>query len=126
VIAGAGLPGASEVANSPWIEVKLLQDRTALLAAHKKSSLGLGELSTILLGKELKANELLLDDYDAREMAKQEGFRVRGSIGLLEIFYGKGYLNDLRAAFQQLLTHNAYVDRELLESRLRLLNLPPI
>jgi len=59
-------------------------------------------------------------------MAKQEGFRVRGSIGLLEIFYGKGYLNDLRAAFQQLLTHNAYVDRELLESRLRLLNLPPI
>lgn len=125
-IAGSGLPGASEVATSPWIQVKSLQNRAALLTAHKKSTLGLGELSTIFLGKELGADELLFDDYSAREMAKKEGFRVRGSIGLLETSYLKGYLPDLRAVFQQLVIHGAHIDRQLLEHRLRILNLPPL
>lgn len=126
VIAGAGLPGASDVASSPWIEVKPLKNPAALLAAYKKSSIGIGELSTIYLGKELKGDELLLDDYEAREMAKREGFRVRGSVGLLELSYRKGYLTDLRGAFQKLLTHNVYIDRKLLEQRLRVLNLSPL
>ena len=126
VVAGAGLPGAQEVADSQWIEMKSVQDQPGLLTAHKKFSLGMGELSTILLGKELRPDELLLDDYNARQMAKKEGFRVRGSVGLLELFYRKGYLTDLRAAFQQLFTHKVYVDRQLLEHRLRVLNLPPL
>jgi predicted nucleic acid-binding protein len=88
VIAGAGLPGASEVAKAEWIEV-------------------------------------LLDDYNARKLAAAEGLQVRGSVGLLETFYLKGYLTDLRGAFRQLLTHS-YIDQRLLELRLRALGLPPL
>jgi predicted nucleic acid-binding protein len=51
VVTGAGLPGASQVAESEWIEVRPLQNKASLLAAQAKSGLGLGELSTILLGK---------------------------------------------------------------------------
>ncbi len=50
VVAGAGLPGAQQVASSAWIEVTSIQNRTALIAAQSKSGLGLGELSTIVLG----------------------------------------------------------------------------
>ncbi len=125
VIAGAGLPGASEVAKAEWIEVKPLQNPQELLAAQEKHALGLGELSTILLGKELHADAVLLDDYNARKLAAAEGLQVRGSVGLLETFYWKGYLTDLRGAFRQLLTHS-YIDQRLLELRLWALGLPPL
>ena len=32
VVAGAGLPGAAEVSNAKWIEVKQLQNRASLLS----------------------------------------------------------------------------------------------
>ncbi len=126
VLDGAGLPGASEVALANWIEVKQLRSPADLLAAQQKFALGAGEISTILLGKELLADAVLLDDYNARKLAKAEGLQVRGSVGLLEASYQRGYVADLRAVFQQLLIHNAYVDRRLLDLRLRSLGLPPL
>ena len=113
VAAGAGLPGASDVAKAEWIEVRSLRNHTNLMAAQRQYALGLGELSTILLAKELRAVEALLDDYHARKLARQEGLEVRGSVGLLETFYRRGYLSDLRATFYQLLSQNVYIDKRL-------------
>lgn len=123
VVAGAGLPGATEVANAKWVEVRNLQNQADLLAAQQNYALGVGELSTILLGKELQASAVLLDDYKARKLATAEGLQVRGSVGLLETFYLRGYLTDLRATFRQLLT-DSYIDQRLLDRRLRALGLP--
>jgi predicted nucleic acid-binding protein len=86
----------------------------------------LSELSTILLGKEIHADAVLLDDFRARQLDKQEGIQVRGSVGLLEALYRRGYLADLRSAFRQLVTHTVYMDRRLLDRRLRLLGIPPL
>jgi predicted nucleic acid-binding protein len=54
VVVGTGLPGAAEVSNAKWIEVKQLQNPASLLAAQQKQALGLGEISTILLAKETR------------------------------------------------------------------------
>jgi predicted nucleic acid-binding protein len=86
VVAGAGLPGAVEVSNAKWIEVKRLQNPAGLMSAQQTHALGLGEMSTILLAKELGANLVLLDDYKARKLAKAEGLKILGSVGLLEPF----------------------------------------
>ncbi|MGC2529477.1 MAG: hypothetical protein WA639_17130 [Candidatus Acidiferrum sp.] len=126
VIAGAGLPGAAEVSKAEWIEVKALQNAAALISAQRKYGLGPGEMSTILLAKELDANPVLLDDYRARKLAKTEALEVLGSVGLLETFYIRRYLIDLRSAFRQLLTHDFYIDQRLLDRRLRSLGLPPL
>jgi hypothetical protein len=48
VIAGAGLPGSSEVAAAPWITVTKLRYPTRLLAVRERYAMGAGELSTIL------------------------------------------------------------------------------
>lgn len=123
VVAGAGLPGAKELATADWIEVRHLRDQGVLLAAQTKYVLGTGELSTILLGKEIKADAAILDDFKARELAKKEGIQVRGTVGVLETLYRKGHVADLHAAFQQLLAENVYIDRRLLNRRLQLLGL---
>ena len=126
VTAGAGLPGASEVSKAEWIEVKAVQNPAGLHSAQRNYGLGPGEMSTILLAKELGANPVLLDDYRARKLAKAEGLEILGSVGLLETFYLRRYLTDLRSVFQQLLTHNVYIDQRLLDRRLRSLGLPPL
>lgn len=96
-----------------------------LVGSPTKICSSVGELSTILLAKELHANAVLLDDYNARKLARAEGFQVRGSVGLLETFYLRGHITDLRAAFRQLLAHS-YIDQRLLDLRLRFLGLPPV
>ena len=125
VVLGVGLPGSSEVTKAEWIEVKQLQNQAGLPAAREKHALGTGELSTILLAKEIRATEVLLDDYNARKLARAEGLPVRGTVGLLETSYLRGHLADLRTAFRQLLAHS-YIDRRLLDLRLRALGLPPL
>ena len=109
-----------------WIEVKSVQNPAGLLSAQRKYGLGPGEMSTIVPAKELGANPVLLDDYRARKLAKAEGLEILGSVGLLESFYLRRDLTDLRRAFQQLLLHNVYIDQRLLDRRLRALGLPPL
>ncbi len=57
-------------------------------------------MRTILLAKELGANPVLLDDYRVRKLAKAEGLEILRTVGLLEAFYLRRYLTDLRSAFQ--------------------------
>jgi predicted nucleic acid-binding protein len=122
---GAGLPGALEVERADWIETKQILNPTELLMLRERHPLGLGELSAILLAKEVHANTILLDDHNARRLAQVEGLQVLGTVGVLETAYLKGHLADLRAAFAQLLTHS-YIDKRLLNSRLRSFRLSPL
>ena len=126
VVAGTGLPGAASVAAAQWIEVKPIRNQAQLAAAETKFGIGAGELSTIILANELKAELALIDDLRARRLAKSEGLEVRGAIGLLERLYRRGEISDLRSVFHQLLSHTVYMDRTLLNRRLALLGLPPL
>src|SRR5664280_2707138 len=51
VVAGAGLPGASEVANATWIQMKPLQDRGSLLVASRGFLLELESSAQFFLGR---------------------------------------------------------------------------
>lgn len=125
VVSGAGLPGAEEVRASAWIEVQTLKNRAELTALQERYGLGTGELSAIALAKELRADVVLLDDLAARSVARQEGFEVRGTLGVLETSFLEGHIVDLRTAFARFLTYG-YIDKRLLNIRLRALGLPPL
>jgi predicted nucleic acid-binding protein len=126
VVAGTGLPGAVEVAKAEWIEVKPLQQFRNLAAAQARFGLGLGELSTILLAKELGAALVLMDEESGRWLAREEGLEVRGTVGIVERLYQRKEIPDLREAFQTLLAHQAHLGRDLLNRRLELFGLPPL
>jgi predicted nucleic acid-binding protein len=59
-------------------------------------------------------------------VAKAQGLEILGSVGLLEIFYLRHYLTDLRIVFRQLLAHDVYIDKRLLDRRLQALGLRPL
>ena len=56
VIAGAGMPGAAAVAEAGWIRVSEYQDIEGLAQAISRTGLGAGEVSAVLLAKELTAD----------------------------------------------------------------------
>jgi predicted nucleic acid-binding protein len=76
-----------------------------------------GETEAIALAKELDAFAVLLDDGEARQVAKREGLQVTGTIGLLEKAAAAG-LVDLPSVFARLKATTYYASPELLEAAL--------
>jgi len=72
VTKGETRPGAAEVAGTSWIHVEPLDREAGLAALQERTGLGAGELSAILLAKQLGADVVLLDDLEARKLARAE------------------------------------------------------
>ncbi len=125
-IIGAGLPGASEVATSAWIEVQTVHDKTGLANAMKLAGLGAGEVSAVLLAKQVSAELVVIDEWKARRFAREQGFAVTGCIGILEDLYERGELSDLRGVYWRLIEQKARVDIRLLTLSLAKFKLPPL
>ena len=126
VVSGAGLAGSSQIPAAKWIDVKPVRKPANLAAAQQRFGLGIGELSVMMLGQELKADVLLIDDMKARKLAQEEGLAVLGCVGVLYDAFGLKLVSDLPESYRQLLASGAYVDRDLLENILKILNLPPL
>ncbi len=62
VITGAGMPGAAAVAKSDWIHVSV-RGTESLATTISNTGLGAGEVSAILLAKELAADIVLMDEW---------------------------------------------------------------
>jgi predicted nucleic acid-binding protein len=126
VVGGAGLAGSAQISAAKWIHVKPVQKPANLAALQQRFGLGVGELSIIMLGRELKADVLLIDDMKARNLAQEEGLAVLGCVGVLYDAFGLKLVSDLPGAYRQLLAVGAYVDRALLQDILKILDLPPL
>ena len=82
VVAGAGLPGSSELANAPWVDC-VRSPLAGPLATSLRGELDPGEAEALVLAVELGAELLLLDDRRWRDAAVRLGLRIRGTVGVL-------------------------------------------
>jgi len=92
---------ANEIKKSEWIIVKKIKNED--LKKALSIYLDDGEAEAITLAIEEKADLILLDDYDAREVARKYGFNITGVIDILlkakymkKIRRVKPYLEKLR------------------------------
>jgi len=79
---GRERPGGLEVAAAAWIATSEIKDHA--FVQYLKMGLDDGEAESIGLARELKAGLILLDERDARDVAKGLGLKVLGTIGLRE------------------------------------------
>jgi len=70
-----------ESGNVYWVEVKQVSDKE--LVKRFSRILDAGESEAIALAKELKADVLLIDEWEGRRIAIEEGLKVTGVIGIL-------------------------------------------
>ncbi|WP_457751993.1 DUF3368 domain-containing protein, partial [Thermococcus sp.] len=72
---------AELIENTDWIKVVEIKDET--LKRSLMLELDEGESEAIVLAIESKAELILMDDYEGREVAKALGLKVAGTIGIL-------------------------------------------
>lgn len=91
---GQGRPGAKEVRAATWI--KRFEFKDFVFAQYLQTGLDAGEAESIVLARELNAHLILLDERDARDIAKSLGFHVLGTIGLLIWAKQAGHTDSLK------------------------------
>lgn len=126
VVAGAGLPGAEQVRRARWLEVVNKPDVAGISLLRQCVGLGAGEKESILLAKHLSADVVLLDEARARRVAHTAGLTVTGCIGILESGFRRGLVQDLRAAYVDLLKQGIRFDLKLLSDSLAKFGLPAL
>jgi len=55
-----------------------------------------------------------------------EGFKLVGTIGILEAAFSRKHLTDLRQAYARLLAEGVYLDGKFINSRLKAFGFPPL
>jgi len=102
VIKGKNKPGAKEVekARGKWIEVKSPKDKLAVQVVL--TELDPGEAETIVLGREMDADLVVIDEEKGASVAIVTGLRVIGTVGILILASKVGKLDNLKDAMDQL------------------------
>ena len=75
-----------------------------------------GEVEVMILGRELEAELLIIDDYLAREYAKYLGFKVTGTFGLLLKAKEKGIIEYVKPLVDGLVDNGIYIDDKLYQN----------
>jgi predicted nucleic acid-binding protein len=78
-----------------------------------------GEAEAVALAYE-KRWQVLLDDRQARAVAKQMGLRIIGTVGALVLAKQQSIIPALKPLLDQLEAHNFYLSADLREEALRL------
>lgn len=91
---GSGGPGVKDVESavkSGWLKVHEVQSNREV--AFLATVLGPGEAGVLVLGNELEADLLLIDEKKARRIAVQAGFEVLGVLGVINLAISKGLID---------------------------------
>jgi predicted nucleic acid-binding protein len=76
-------PAISQVKAATWIMMLSVTNAQSVQSLQEETLLGLGESAAIVLAEELAAEQLLLDDLDARRVAKARNLPVVGTLGVV-------------------------------------------
>lgn len=119
VIRGAGQPGATAVANSPWI-VQHSPANPQKVKRLVNTGLDLGESEAIVLASELSAGLLILDENNARMAARQRGLQVTGSLGVLIAAKNAGIVAAIKPLLGRLSAAGFYISPKIIAQALQL------
>ncbi len=116
---GRGRPGATEVASVSWITVSGLQDKN--LVSLLRTDMDEGEAEAIALCREQGTEVVLLDEKDARRVARRLGLAVLGTVGVLIWAKRAGWVASLRQELDALhMQRGFHLSRSVHEEALRI------
>ena len=112
VVAGAGQPGAKELQESNWFEVKTVQNKH--LSKALKLELHDGEAEAIAIAVELEADLVLLDERRARAVASRFALNYIGLLGIIVYAKHKGIIDKAKPVVDDLITMAGFwIERRL-------------
>jgi predicted nucleic acid-binding protein len=83
------------------------------LAFKSATELGLGECAAMILASEIKADQLLIDDLDARRVALSRNLKIIGTVGILLVAKQQGLIYSVKEILDDLITKGKYISPKL-------------
>ncbi len=112
-----GKPGREKILRAGFIHMEKTGNKR--LVALLEEFVDTGEAEAIVLALERNADLLLVDDRDARNLAKKLGLQVMGTLGVIALAKYKGLISKAKPIIDKLLETGFWISRKLLEEFLR-------
>lgn len=109
LIGGEEKVGVTELGKSSWLKVEEVTDIEKPKLLYE---LDRGEAEVIILAKEKKIKEVLIDEKVARMQAKILGLEVIGTLGLLLMAKKKGLLSEIKPLIETMLQRGIWIRSE--------------
>ena len=116
-IAAEGKPGHEKIMRANFIHIGKAGNRR--LVTLLEEFVDSGEAEAIVLALELNADILLVDDHDARDLAKKLGLQVMGTLGVIALAKYRRLIPDAKPIIDTLVESGFWISRRLLEEFLR-------
>jgi len=112
-----GKPDREKILRAGFIHVEKMGNKR--LVAFLEEFVDRGEAEAIVLALELNADLLLIDDRDARNLAKKLGLQVMGTLGVLALAKYIGLIQEVKPIIDELIETGFWISRRILEVFLR-------
>ena len=112
-------PAVQAVQAATWIQVRAVGNAQKVVDLQIATNLDRGECAAIVLAEELNANQLLLDDLEARRVAQSRSLPVTGTIGTLLLAKEKGLIPNLKDLLDALMANGTRIGSRLYQDALR-------
>ncbi|MEK6680965.1 MAG: DUF3368 domain-containing protein [Nitrospirota bacterium] len=116
-IKGRGKIGSKEIINAEWIHKKAVKDKR--IVEMLSAELGRGEAEVLVLGKELNADWLIIDDERARTTAVSAGFQIIGLAGILLLAKQLRFIPSVKSLLDELRNKNFRLSDEIYKEILK-------
>ena len=116
-VAVEGKPGREKIVRSEFIYVARVRNKR--LASLLKEFVDEGEAEAITLALEVNAGILLIDDRDARDLAKKLGLQVMGTLGVLALAKYRGLIQEAKPIIDELIKSGFWISKKILEKFLK-------
>lgn len=120
VVDGAGKPGAQAVATATWIDVQTVKNPSSVTYLTNSVGLDQGESEAIVLAQEIGADLILLDDFKARQYARQQRLSITGTVGVLLAAKQRGFTPLIRPHLDALIAAGIFIDSLLYSQALQI------
>jgi len=107
-------PGVSEITIANW--VKTVEVSNHLAVQLLRQNLDAGESEAIVLGLELKANLLLIDEAKGRRVAQSQGLKSTGVVGMLVAAKKQGLIRKVTPLLNALIASGFRMSNELYQT----------
>ena len=108
---------AEQIEGSAFIKVVEVEERATVDVLRRATGLDLGESEAIVYADGAGADVLLMDESRGRQVARQMGLYIMGTIGVLLYSHEQGVItsSEARDALERLRRANRHISEELFE-----------
>jgi len=111
-------PYSKELKEFAINKTKKVKNKLAVQILQK--DLDLGESEAIVLAKENKIKDILIDEYKGRKIAKETGLFPIGTIGVLLQAKRQNYINKVKSELDKLIVNHIRISNDLYETALKI------